>query len=728
MSMEKGEYGSCLFEQILRALWSSPESCPGASGEGREQACGTAALARFMDEMPGGFLIYRADRGEEIIYANRGMLRICQCDTMEDFRAFTGGSFRGLVHPEDLEAVEKSIWAQIAASQYDLDYVEYRIHRKDGTVRWIEDYGHFVHVDGVGDIFYVFLGDATEKRDRMLLERDLLIGENMEKEQRLQAYDEERRLIDQEYLRQLEVIEGLSINYESICYVDLDADQVTPYRLSCRTAVLFDGRQARSYLQYAESYVDTWVHPEDRELVARSTAPAHIREKLAVSRTYYLNYRVLVKGELQYLQLRLVNVGHGDAVNQVVLGYRRMDEELQSQLEQQSLLAEALAKANLAVNSKDTFLSNMSHDMRTPLHAVFGFTTLAKMNVNDPQEALGYLERVETAARQLLDMIEKVLEASSMSGDSGTEEVECDLREIVQHVYDFLQPQAQEKDIAFTLDFSGLCHSAVYADREKLRQLMLYLGNNAVTYTDPGGSVVMSVTQGEELPNQYALYRLTVKDTGIGISPEFLEKIFEPFSRERDSTLSGIHGVGLGLAIAKNIVDMMGGTLDVQSKVDEGSTFTAVFSFRLQALSDVPQRTGGCMAVRRILLVEDNELNRELETELLEEMGFIVDTAENGREALEKMQRAAPGDHDLVLMDIQMPVMDGWQATEAIRNLPDPTLARIPIIALSADMLERDRQRSKEKGIDAHLLKPMDLALLLRTIEEVTGASGPSRK
>ena len=134
------------------------------------------------------------------------------------------------------------------------------------------------------------------------------------------------------------------------------------------------------------------------------------------------------------------------------------------------------------------------------------------------------------------------------------------------------------------------------------------------------------------------------------------------------------------------------------------------------------------MAVRRILLVEDNELNRELETELLEEMGFIVDTAENGREALEKMQRAAPGDHDLVLMDIQMPVMDGWQATEAIRNLPDPTLARIPIIALSADMLERDRQRSKEKGIDAHLLKPMDLALLLRTIEEDRGGSGPTLK
>ncbi len=722
-------------EQILQLLERFQQ--PGVPAESQksrameEQGVEIAgSFISFMDEMPGGFLVYYADRGEEIIYANRALLRIFGCETIEEFREHTGNSFRGLVHPEDLEGVEESIRAQIAASQYDLDYVEYRIRRKDGAIRWIEDYGHFIHSEMIGDVFYVFLGDATEKHTQQLMEKTLLMNERLEREQRLQTlieeYDKERSLINKEYIRQLEVIEGLSVNYEAINYVDLDLDKIQPYRLSERTSVLFYGKLAeRSYLQYADNYVDMWVHPEDREMVAKATAPDYIREKLADSRTYYFNYRVVNKGELQYLQLRVVNVGHDNGVSQVVLGYHRVDEEIQRQMEQQSLLAEALAKANLAINSKNTFLSNMSHDMRTPLHAIFGFTTLAKLNIDDRSEALDNLDRVEAASRQLLDMIDKVLQVASLDDSGDLNEVECDLRETVGDVFSFLEPQAHEKDITFRLDCEGLRHNIVFTDQEKMRQLMLYLANNAVTYTNPGGRVTIRVEEGEELPNEYAVYRLTVEDTGIGISPEFLDKLFEPFSREKNSTLSGVHGIGLGLTIAKSIVDMMGGVLSVQSAVGKGSTFTAAFRLHIRTWHSAAPKKDDQGTARRILLAEDNEINREIETELLGELGFLIDPAENGEIALEKIKEADPGYYDVVLMDLQMPVMDGWQASLAIRSLLDKEKAGVPIIALTANVLENDRRRAKECGIDAHLRKPMDLALLLRTMEELTGKKRP---
>ena len=650
-------------------------------------------LVQFIDEMPGGFLIYRAEGHEEIIHANQALLRMFRCESMEEFRSYTGNSFRGMVYPEDLEAVERDIWQQIAENQYDLDYVEYRILRRDGVVRWIEDYGHYVRSKTCGGVFYVFLGDATEKRDRQR---------------------QERTLIDQEYLRRLRVIEGLSINYESILYADLDKDKILPYRFSRRTRPLFaDKFQPLKYSCYAPVYVDTWVHEDDRELVAEATSPAYIKQQLSKENTYYINYRVLVDGEQQYLQLRVVKVGHREGVSQIVLGYRRMDQELQREMEQTRLLSEALENARLAIVAKNTFLSNMSHDMRTPLNAIFGFTALARRNLENPELAADYLQRVEASGRLLLEHIDHVLElswsGSNEAAGSKSEEL-CDLRTLAQEVYDFLLPQAEEKGLSFSLCCDGLRHPEVYADAEKLSQLMMYLANNAVTYTHQG-SVSMTWREGEEPGGgRRQAYQLVVSDTGVGISEEFRTSIFEPFIRERNTTLSGVHGIGLGLTIAKNIADRMGGTIDVESAVGQGSTFTV--TLRLRALqSPLPAAPEVPKEPRSILIVEDNKLNLEIAMELLEELGFQVDSAENGQLGLEKVAASAPGDYDLILMDIQMPVMDGWQAAQAIRRLPDPALARIPIVALSANGFESDIKTSMECGMDAHLTKPLDLPL-----------------
>lgn len=687
-------------------------------------------ILRFMNQMPGGFFIYHADEKEQIIYVNQALLRIFGCDTAEQFRILTGNSFKGMVHAEDLHEVEESIQEQISHSKYDLDYVEYRIIRRDGEIRWIEDYGHFVHSDSIGDIFYVFISDATEKRRRQLTEQRTLIqnaaAENeMKLRSLIESYDQERKLIYQEHLRRLEVIEGLSVNYESILYVDLDSDTILPYRLSVRTEQLFqDPNQSRGFRWYATDYVNTWVHPEDRGLVSEVTTPAYIRTKLSESKTYYVNYRIISDGDTQYLQLRVVNVGNREQISQVVIGYRRVDDEILYEMKQQKALEEALKQARTANNTKDTFLSNMSHDMRTPLNAIFGYTALARKYLGKPTLVDSYLDKIDIAGRQLLDMIEQILEISWMeSKEIQIMETACSLSDIVHEVLTTILPQAEDKNITIQVNLTGLIHCDVYVDQTKLTQIFLNLVNNAIKYTENNGRIDIIAVEHKQLPNDQAVYQFLVKDTGIGISKEFLEHIFEPFQRERNTTFSGVYGTGLGLTIAKNIIEMMKGTINADSTPGKGSTFTITLTLRQQ---NSPSTADSCtdslpdlLSGRKILLVDDNEINLEIETELLQELGFCIETAADGSLAVEKLRTSPPDEFALILMDIQMPVMDGRQAAEVIRRFEDPVLSRIPIIALSANAFESDKRLSAESGINAHLTKPLDVPILLETIARV---------
>lgn len=679
-------------------------------------------MIRFMDEMPGGFLIYHADQKEEIIYANKALLRICQCDTLEEFRELTGNSFQGFVHPADLEAVEQSIREQIAKSRYDLDYVEYRIKRKDGTIRWMEDYGHFIHLDSVGDIFYVFIGDATEKRDmqQKMLQKQLQKEQELKKQ--IDKYHNEMKMINQEHLRRLEVIEGLSINYESILYADLDLDKIQPYRLSNRTILQFENtNEPRSFSWYTMDYIRVWVHPEDREAVTRQTSLEYIRCKLSAQKTYYINYRVIKDSEIQYLQLRIVNVTAGSRISQIVMGYRRVDDEIRREMEQKQLLEEALTNANLAITAKNTFLSNMSHDMRTPLNAIFGFTALAKGNLHDQTNLEYYLNKISASSEQLLDLIDKVLEiAWTGSDDIRITETECSLKEILKNVKHTFLPLAQEKNIAITLDASGLAHCDIQSDPDKLERFLSYLTHNAIKYTPKDGQVTICATELHTLPNDHAVYQFVIKDNGIGISPEFIGRIYDPFEREKNTTFSGVIGTGLGLTIVKNIISAMGGTIEVQSHVGSGTRFTVTLRLKTQN-HPIPfnmsiDDTIAYLSRHKILLVEDNEINLEIETAILEGLGFQIDTAENGSIAVEMIEKAAADEYALILMDIQMPVMNGRQAARAIRRMKNKAVSRIPIIALSADAFESDKRKSIESGMDAHLPKPIDVPVLLETI------------
>lgn len=655
-------------------------------------------LKNFMDEMPGGFFIYHADKNEELIYVNAAMLRIFNCATIEEFRELTGNSFRGIVHPDDLDAVEQSIAEQITNNKYALDYVEYRIICKGGEIRWVEDYGHFTHTDAMGDIFYVFIGDATEKKE----------------------------LVHQEQLRRLEIIEGLSVDYESIFYVDLDEDWMKAYRVSERFAKKFSEENSTCRFRgFDKEYIEEWVYPDDRELLYGVNDPDFIREKLSENKTFHINYRIYRGEKIAYIQLRIVNISSTEHVSQIIMGFRNIDDEVIQEMKQKQILETALEEANLANNAKNLFLSNMSHDIRTPMNAIVGFTSLIKRHIHDQEKVSGYLDMISASSDQLLQLLSDVLEISRLESENiHLQEEECSLMDITHQVQVTILPEAAAKNVSVSLDISHLQHDTVCTDHTKLTQILTYIVDNAVKYTRMDGWVTISVIEfdKENSKDSHAKYQFVVEDNGIGISEEFIEHIFEPFEREKNTTLSGIHGTGLGLTITKRLVEVLGGTIQVSSVAGEGSKFTVTLPLYVQrdsALSadteEIPIRFA---TPKRILVVDDNEINREIENEVLKDAGFLVDTAGDGSVALEKIRQSKPGDYDLILMDIQMPVMDGYHATRAIREIDNPVLAGIPIIAVSANAFEEDKKMAIESGMNAHLPKPLDTRRLYKMLRK----------
>jgi len=675
-------------------------------------------ILKFAEEMPGGFFIYRADGDEEILYANKAMFRIFECDTLEEFLEVTKGSFKGLVHSEDLDEVERSIVEQIRQSRYDLDYVEYRVVTKSGEIRWLDDYGHFIHSESAGDVFYVFVGDATEKKMRQQREKENLRNSQHEQQVQLDEYGQELEVIHQEHLRHLEMIEGLSIDYESIFYVDLEKNRMKAYRVSPRFEREFPkGQPVRNFEGFDRDYIRDWVHPDDQKSLAGISTIAFVREKLSEEKIFHINYRVWNQGKVKYIQFRMVNAGGEGKISRAVIGYRNVDEEIIREMQQKQILSDALDKANQANNAKNLFLSNMSHDIRTPMNAIVGLVGLAQAKMQENEKVSGYLDGIRQASDQLLLLINDVLEISKIeSGKVFVEEEKADLLVIMDQVKSEYLPGADAKNITLSLDVSGLQYADVFVDRKKLMQLLGYLVDNAIKYTEEGGWVQITARQ-EETKGNYANYQFIVEDNGSGISESFLSHMFEPFERERNTTLGGVSGTGLGLPITRHLVEKMGGTIEVESKVGEGSRFTVTFPLRIRSRQSGRRKETKKASLhfagkKRILIVDDNDINLEIEREVLKAAGLLVDTANDGSVAVEMMAKSYPGYYDMILMDIQMPVMDGHLATRAIRKMDNPVKAGIPIIAVSANSFEEDRKASLECGMNEHLGKPLDMEQL----------------
>ncbi|MBQ6207599.1 MAG: response regulator [Oscillospiraceae bacterium] len=667
-------------------------------------------LQNFLEQMPGGFFVYRADETEEMLYVNDVLLDIFGCETRQEFWDLTGGTFRGLVYPDDRDAIEASITAQVAESERNLDHVEYRITRKDGAVRWVDDYGRFAHTKDAGDVYFVLIRDITELHEARA-----------------------------ENVRRAEVIEGLSVDFKSIYLVDLQTGSMRPYRMNSEYFQAISAElggadnQPANWSEILPIYADRYVIPADRERYLNEISAETIRKRLLTEHSYTVNYRckdVENPENMIYMQMSVVLIPNGGSVRRVVVGYRDITEEtmrVQREMSDKMRMELELEREKNANEVKSAFLFNLSHDIRTPMNAIMGFTDLAKRHISDAAKLKDFLEKSDEASRHLLSLIDDLLEMSKLdAGHTALKAEPCDLREQLTVTLDMIRIQADKKGVALE-EKLDLPDGQVMLDAGRFRRVMGNLLDNAVKFTPEGGTVTLSAQRKQVSESGYARHEFVVADNGIGMSKSFMERLYQKFERESSSTKSGQSGMGLGLSIAKHLLDVMGGSISVESVKGKGTSFTVDLPMKLVDAAPVPEIESAPESAAgdglRILLVEDIEINRMLAETILEEAGFAVESAPDGCDAVEMFAKRPAGYYDLVLMDIQMPVMNGYEATRAIRGMERDDAKIIPVIALSANARDEDKRMSMQSGMNNHIAKPFDVANLISTINEYASAA-----
>ena len=409
-------------------------------------------------------------------------------------------------------------------------------------------------------------------------------------------------------------------------------------------------------------------------------------------------------------------------ITSVLIANRDVTDEKLRELKQEEELREAKLKAECANKAKSSFLFNMSHDIRTPMNAIIGYAELASRHLQETDKLGRYLEKIQICGKELLAMLGNVLDLARIENNKvEMEYTVSNVHECFENCVIMFQQQAESKDQTFSLT-EQIMYPYVYMDAPHLSEICLNIISNAIKYTNTGGTISCNVLQKSCEKEDWCDIIITITDNGIGMSEEFQKRIFETFERERNTTLSHIDGSGIGMGITKKLVELMGGTIEVKSKQGEGSTFTVTIPCRKASEEETLAKKNSnlcnknCLNGVRILLVEDNEINTEIATELLTEEGCIVETANDGVACIDMIEKADADYYKLILMDIQMPVMNGYDATLAIRKMKDSKKARIPIIAMTANAFAEDIQKVLSVGMNAHVAKPVDMNILVPTM------------
>ena len=482
------------------------------------------------------------------------------------------------------------------------------------------------------------------------------------------------------------------------------------------------GGKDRKYDKNIKEYAEKVVAPEDRTRFLETLNFDSLMKYFKKSgNELYIEYDVIIDGERRRYQGKYTFSTQDPEGVRIYVGVRDITKIEEERTEYNRKLMSALANAEEANKGKSYFLFNMSHDIRTPLNAVIGYSELAKKHLDDKEVLEDYIDKIQICGKQLVGLIGDVLDMAKIeSGKIDLSLKPCLCQDLISEVMVSVNESAKEKGLSFEAS-GNACHTTILCDKVKVQKILLNILSNAVKYTPSGGRVTLSVHEERKEDSNLSVFEFVVRDNGIGISKEFLPFVFNSFSRERNATLSGISGTGLGMTITKRLVDAMGGNIEIESEQGKGTTVIVTITLeRLEDKESVKKEEKLPLVSfegRRILLAEDNVINSEIAVEILRELGIHTEVVTNGEECLNAIISHGAGYYDLVLMDIQMPVMDGYEATRNIRRLQDKDKRIIPVIAMTANVFEEDKEKAYQSGMNGHLSKPLDTRLLVSMLE-----------
>ena len=535
------------------------------------------------------------------------------------------------------------------------------------------------------------------------------------------------------------MITAMASDYRCVYYANLDTDDAVCYRGDPHDPKQTPVGEHFPYLARLTWYAENCVTEMYREGFLTFVNPDNVRSRLATEPIIAYRYLAKREGREYYEMIRMAGVRRAEdrddhIVHAVGFGLTEIDAEMRESMAKNEALAEALTVAEDASRAKTAFLSNMSHEIRTPMNAIIGLDTLALHDAGLSEQTRDYLEKIGASARHLLGLINDILDMSRIeSGRVILHKEEFSLGAVLEEINTMVMSQCSDKGLHYECRVLSEMDDWYVGDATKLKEVLINILSNAIKFTEAPGSVTMTVRRTAQFEDQSTLC-FRVQDTGIGMDQEFLPKIFDPFSQEDGSTKNKYGSTGLGMAITKNIVEMMNGTISVESEKGVGTVFTVFVTLKNSEHEEAAptaapgqetaSASGGdeqrpTLAGRRILLAEDIEINAEIMMDVLSMEEIEADHAENGRVAVEMFSASTPGSYSAILMDIRMPEMDGLEAAAAIRALDRPDAKKIPIIALTANAFDEDVQRSLQAGMNAHLSKPVEPDHLYRTLEDL---------
>ncbi len=539
-----------------------------------------------------------------------------------------------------------------------------------------------------------------------------------------------REKIENSNLQEKRMITALASDYRSVYYVDFDTDEGICYRTDPKSN---DGIEEGTHFPYTKQFTDyanSFVAEADRKGFLEFIDPENVRRRLDKEIIIAYRYLTIKNGIEHYEMLRMAGVRHKeDRVDHIVhavgVGFSDVDLETRESMARANALNKALSLAEEANIAKTSFLSSMSHEIRTPMNAIIGLNSLALKDPDLSSHTRSYLQKIDNSANHLLKLINSILDMNRIeSGRMILQNEEFSFKEVLEEINNTTNDLCHSKGLTYTCLINGPVEDHYIGDDMKLKQVLLNILDNAVKFTPAPGNVTFTIDPLTRFEENAAL-RFTITDTGIGISKDFIPKIFDTFSQENENQANKYGSTGLGMAITKNIVEMMNGKIDVESEKGSGTTVTVTLTFKTtdnvsvssENTSDMEETSG--LSGKHILLVEDTDINAEIMMEVLNMKDMTADLAENGQIAVDIFSKNNPGTYDAILMDIRMPVMNGLEATEAIRALSRPDAKTIPIIAMTANAFDEDVQRSLQAGMNAHLSKPVEPDILFDTLERL---------